>query len=62
MQEIIDLSQEIFTEIPVYKSLKPVKITIHSAYEEWEGNKESEVSTPSVLKIETLKNYNRFKE
>jgi len=52
MQEIIDLSQEIFVGMHVYKSLSPVKITVHSTHEEWEGIKESEVSTPSVLKIE----------
>lgn len=52
MQEIIDLSQEIFTGMPVYKNLPAVKISVHSTHEEWEGIKESKVSTPSVLKIE----------
>lgn len=52
MQEIIDLSQKIYTGMPVYKSLPPVKISVHSTHEEWLGIKESEVSTPSVLKLE----------
>ena len=33
MPEIIDLSQEIFERMPVYKSLPQVKMTVHNTHE-----------------------------
>lgn len=38
MPEIIDLSQEIYDGMPVYKGLPQVKIGIHATHEEWEGD------------------------
>ncbi|MGI9547783.1 MAG: cyclase family protein [Flavobacteriaceae bacterium] len=50
--ELIDLSQEIYTGMPVYKSLPEVKISVHSTHEEWEGLKDAKNATPSVFKLE----------
>ena len=52
MPEIIDLSQEIYDGMPVYKGLPQVKIGIHSTHEEWEGDENAFSKTPSVLKLE----------
>ncbi|WP_452225001.1 cyclase family protein [Lacinutrix chionoecetis] len=52
MTEIIDLSQDIYSGMPVYKGLPDVKITMHASHEEWEGIKESKTVTPSVYKLE----------
>lgn len=50
--EIIDLSQEIFDGMPVYKSLPQVKISVSNTHEEWEGNPNFKIQTPSVYKLE----------
>lgn len=50
--EIIDLSQEIYEGMPVYKTLPKVKMSIHNTHEEWEGIEDSETQTPSVHKLE----------
>ena len=52
MPEIIDLSQEIYEGMPVYKDLPPVKMTIHNSHEEWNGIKNPETKTPAVHKLE----------
>lgn len=52
MAEIIDLSQEIFEGMPVYKTLPQVKMTIHNTHEEWEGIQNPDTQTPSVHKLE----------
>lgn len=52
MTEIVDLSQEIYAGMPVYKSLPQVHISVHNTHEEWEGNPDSEIKTPSVYKLE----------
>jgi len=52
MSEIIDLSQEIFEGMPVYKTLPQVKISIHNTHEEWEGIENPKEKTPSVHKME----------
>lgn len=52
MSEIIDLSQEIFSGMPVYKSLPQVKINMHNSHEKWEGIKNPKTETPSVYKLE----------
>ena len=50
--EIIDLSQDIFSAMPVHKSLPQVKIEMHASHEQWaEINDSAEVS-PSVYKME----------
>lgn len=52
MPEIIDLSQEIYDGMPVFKGLPQVNINIHATHEEWEGIENSLIKTPSVLKLE----------
>ena len=50
--EIIDLSQEIYAGMAVYKGLPEVSIEIHNTHEQWEGITDSNSITPSVLKLE----------
>ena len=52
MFEIIDLSQEIYEGMPVYKDLPQVKMTIHNSHEEWNGIKNPITKTPAVHKLE----------
>lgn len=52
MPEIIDLSQEIFEGMPVYKSLPQVKMTVHNTHEEWDDIKNPTTQTPAVYKLE----------
>jgi len=52
MVEIIDLSQEIFYGMPVYKSLPEVKIEMYSYHEEWDGITDSDTVSPSVYKLD----------
>jgi len=52
MREIIDLSQEIFSGMPVYKGLPEVKMSVHNSHEEWERITDSDTITPSVYKLE----------
>ena len=52
MTEIIDLSQEIYEGMPVYKGLPQVKMSIHNTHEEWDGDLKTTTKTPAVHKIE----------
>ncbi|WP_300442015.1 cyclase family protein [Christiangramia sp.] len=52
MNEIIDLSQEIYEGMPVYKDLPQVKMTIHNSHEKWNGIKNPKTKTPAVHKLE----------
>lgn len=52
MREIVDLSQEIYSGMPVFKGLPQVTITVHATHEEWEGITDSRTATPSVNKLE----------
>jgi len=52
MSEIIDLSQEIFSGMPVYRGLPKVKMSVHNSHEEWEGIADTDTITPSVYKLE----------
>lgn len=52
MNEIIDLSQEIFTGMPVFTGLPEVKITMHVSHEEWDGITDSEIVSPAVYQLE----------
>lgn len=52
MSEIIDLSQDIFSGMPVYKGLPEVSIHMHASHEQWEGITNSDTVTPSVYKLE----------
>ena len=52
MPEIIDLSQDIYPGMPVYKDLPPVRMSVHNTHEAWEGNPGAPDQTPSVYKLE----------
>lgn len=52
MLEIIDLSQEIFTGMPVFPGLPEVKITMHVSHEALEGITDSDVVSPAVNRLE----------
>lgn len=52
MTEIIDLSQDIYEGMPVFKDLPQVKMTIHNSHEAWEGIKNPKTITPAVHKLE----------
>jgi kynurenine formamidase len=51
MLEIIDLSQEIFTGMPVFPGLPEVEITMHVSHEQWDGITGSEVVSPAVNRL-----------
>jgi kynurenine formamidase len=50
--EIIDLSQEIYSSMPVFKGLPQVSISMYVSHEEWMGIENSEKQTPSVNLLE----------
>lgn len=52
MTEIIDLSQEIFSGMPVFNGLPEVKMSVHATHEQWEGITAATTVTPSVYKME----------
>jgi kynurenine formamidase len=52
MIEIIDLSQEIFSGMPVFPGLPEVKIGVHQSHEELEGITNSDVISPAVNLLE----------
>ncbi|HRQ40493.1 MAG TPA: cyclase family protein [Chloroflexota bacterium] len=52
MMDIVDLSQEIFSGMPVFPGLPEVTITMHVSHEEWEGITGSEVVSPAVNRLE----------
>lgn len=52
MPEIIDLSQEIFTGMPVFPGMPEVKVEMHASHEEWDGVTGSEVVSPAVNRLE----------
>lgn len=52
MLEIIDLSQEIFSGMPVFPGMPEVAITLHTSHEQWEGISESEIVSPAVNRLE----------
>src|SRR6266496_1079574 len=52
MLEIIDLSQEIFSGMPVFPGLPEVDITVHVSHEQWDGITDSDVVSPAVNKLE----------
>ncbi|HLO15369.1 MAG TPA: cyclase family protein [Anaerolineales bacterium] len=52
MLEIIDLSQEIFSGMPVFPGLPDVNITLHVSHEQWDGIPDSDVVSPAVNRLE----------
>ncbi len=51
MNEIIDLSQEIFTGMPVFPGLPGVEVAMHASHEQWDGITDSEVVSPAVNRL-----------
>jgi kynurenine formamidase len=56
MLEIIDLSQEIFSGMPVFPGLPDVEITVYATHEQWEGElaeqaTDSEIVSPAVNRL-----------
>lgn len=52
MLEIIDLSQEIYSGMPVFPGLPEVEITTHVSHEQWDGISDSDVVSPAVNRLE----------
>lgn len=52
MTEIIDLSQEIYSGMPVFNGLPEVQISIHATHEQWDKIPNPTTTTPSVYKLE----------
>jgi kynurenine formamidase len=52
MVEIIDLSQEIYSGMPVFPGLPQVTIHTHVSHEEWDGITDSEIVSPAVNRLE----------
>jgi kynurenine formamidase len=52
MLEIIDLSQEVFTGMPVFPGLPEVEITLYVSHEQWDGITDSDVVSPAVNRLE----------
>ena len=52
MLEIIDLSQEIFSNMPVFPGLPEVNIAIHVSHEQRDGITDSDVVSPAVNRLE----------
>ena len=52
MVEIIDLSQEIYSDMPVFPGMPEVKISMHVSHEEWDGITDSDVVSPAVNRLE----------
>jgi kynurenine formamidase len=51
MFEMIDLSQEIFSGMPVFPGLPEVEIRVHVSHEEWDGIEGSETVSPAVNRL-----------
>lgn len=52
MPEIIDLSQEIYSGMPVFSGMPQVVVSVHATHEEWEGITGSDVGSPAVNRLE----------
>jgi kynurenine formamidase len=52
MPEIIDLSQEIYSGMPVFPGLPEVKIKVHVSHEDWDGITDSDIVSPAVNRLE----------
>jgi kynurenine formamidase len=52
MLEIVDLSQEIFTGMPVFPGLPEVSISMHVSHEVWDDITDTGVVSPAVNRLE----------
>lgn len=51
MPEIIDLSQEIFSGMPVFPGMPEVEIEVHASHEQWDGISDSDIVSPAVNRL-----------
>jgi len=51
MSKIIDLSQEIYADMPVHKTAPPVELEVHATHEQWAKEKSPKTQTPSMMKL-----------
>jgi kynurenine formamidase len=51
MLDIIDLSQEIYTGMPLFSGMPEVEIAVHASHEQWEGITDSDVVSPAVNRL-----------
>jgi kynurenine formamidase len=51
MIEIIDLSQEIYTGMPLFPGMPEVQISVHATHEQWDGITGSDVVSPAVNRL-----------
>ena len=51
MVEIIDLSQEIFSGMPMFPGMPEVQITLHASHEQWDGLTDSDIVSPAVNRL-----------
>lgn len=52
MLEIIDLTQEIYSGMPVFPGMPEVSITMHVSHEQWDQITDSDVASPAVNRLE----------
>ncbi|NUM47262.1 MAG: cyclase family protein [Anaerolineales bacterium] len=52
MLEIIDLTQEIYTGMPVFPGMPAVSVTMHVSHEEWDGITDSTVVSPAANRLD----------
>jgi kynurenine formamidase len=52
MLEIIDLSQEIYSGMPIFPGMPEVEVTVHATHEQWDGITDSDVISPSVNRLQ----------
>lgn len=50
--EIVDLSQEIVSGMPVFPGMPEVAVTVHATHEQWDGIADSDVVSPAVNRLE----------
>lgn len=50
--EIIDLSQEIYSGMPIFPGMPAVSVTMHVSHEEWDRITDSDVVSPAVNRLE----------
>jgi kynurenine formamidase len=50
--EIIDLSQEIYSGMPLFPGMPEVKISVHASHEQWDGISDSDIVSPAVNRLE----------
>ncbi len=51
MLEIIDLSQEIYSDMSVFPGMPGVEVTVHATHEQWEGITDSAIVSPAVNRL-----------